>query len=222
MLTSIIINWGTKKTVVWNTSQRPEIIGREVRKTKHMGGYTNILDVLVPLRLDSFLHGVSKVQKIVDAPLNPMYSFLLARVLHTLDVRMQRHRENAIAVERMLEDHSMVAEVYYTGLESHPDRYMADLMFQSGRNCEEDREYMYHTHGGMLYFVVTGEDNTEALRRARNACGNLRVINLAISLGGVRIYVQASGVHDSRHDTPREEDEWRVEGRVHMSEERCG
>ena len=102
-----------------------------------------------------------------------MYSFLLDRVLHTLDVRMQRHRENAIAVERMLEDHSMVAEVYYPRLDSHPDRYMAESTFQFGRNCEEDRKYMSQTHRGMISFVVTGEDDNEVLRRARNACGNL-------------------------------------------------
>ena len=51
-----------------------------------------------------------------------MDSFLLARGLRTLDVRMQRHGENVMAVARMLEDNTMVAEVYYPGLESHPDR----------------------------------------------------------------------------------------------------
>ena len=32
LLTIIITKWGGKKTVVWNTSKRPEIIGREARK----------------------------------------------------------------------------------------------------------------------------------------------------------------------------------------------
>ena len=32
LLTIKITKWGTKNTVVYNTSQRPEIIGREVRK----------------------------------------------------------------------------------------------------------------------------------------------------------------------------------------------
>ena len=77
-----------------------------------------------------------------------MYSLLLARVLHTLDVQMKRHGENAIAVARMMEDHSMVLEVYYTRLESHPDMHMADSMFQSSRNYEEDREYISQTYGG--------------------------------------------------------------------------
>ena len=44
---------------------------------------------------------------------------------------------------------------------------------------------MSQTYGGMTSFVVTGEDNDKAIRRARNACENFRVINLAVSLEGV-------------------------------------
>lgn len=36
----------------------------------------------------------------------------------------------------------------------------------------------------MISFVVIGEGE-DALRRARNVCENLRVVNLAVSLGGV-------------------------------------
>ena len=44
---------------------------------------------------------------------------------------------------------------------------------------------MSQTYGGMISFVITGKDDEKALRRARNVCENLRVINLAVSLGGV-------------------------------------
>ena len=53
-----------------------------------------------------------------------MDSFLLARGLRTLDGRLQRHGENAMAVARMMEDHPMVEEVYYPGLDYHTDREM--------------------------------------------------------------------------------------------------
>ena len=72
--------------MLWNTYQRTEIIGREARKTKYLGGHSDILSVLVTSISDPFLHGVSKVQKIIAAPLNPMISFLLAKGLRTLDV----------------------------------------------------------------------------------------------------------------------------------------
>ena len=115
--------------MVWNTSQRPEIIGREARKTKYLGGHSDILDGLVTLRSETFLHGVYNVQKLISAPLNPMDYFPLSRGLLTLDVQMQRHGENAMAMARMLEDHPMVAEVYYPVPDSHPDRDMAELAF---------------------------------------------------------------------------------------------
>ena len=79
--------------------------------TKYLGGHSDILAGSVTSRSEPFLHACSKVQKLITVPLNPMDSFLLARGLRTLDVRMQRHGENAIKVARMLEAHPMVAEV---------------------------------------------------------------------------------------------------------------
>jgi len=150
--------------------------------TKYLGGHSDILAGSVTSRSEPFLHGCSKVQKIVTVPLNPMDSFLLARGMKTLDVRMQRHGENAIKVAQMLNEHPMVAETYYPGLDSHPDRAMADRIYRSG--CDDEDEDVAKTYGGMISFVVIGEGE-EALRRARNVCENLRVINLAVSLGGV-------------------------------------
>ena len=71
-------------------------------------------------------------------------------------------------VARILEDHPMVAEVYYPRMDSRPDRDVADSTFRYGRYCEEDHEYMSQTYGGMISFVVTGEYYDEALRRASN------------------------------------------------------
>lgn len=150
--------------------------------TKYLGGHSDILAGSVTSRCEPFLHGCSKVQKIITVPLNPMDSFLLARGLKTLDVRMQRHGENAIKVARMLDEHPMVAQTFYPGLDSHPDRAMADGIFRSGRDSD-DEEYQ-QTYGGMISFITIGEGD-EALRRARNVCERLRVINLAVSLGGV-------------------------------------
>ena len=150
--------------------------------TKYLGGHSDILAGSVTSRSEPFLHGCSKVQKIITVPLNPMDSFLLSRGLKTLDVRMQRHGENAIKVARMLDEHPMVAQTFYPGLDSHPDRAMADDIFRSGRDSDEDDNVQ--TYGGMISFITVGEGD-EALRRARNVCERLRVINLAVSLGGV-------------------------------------
>lgn len=157
--------------------------------TKYLGGHSDILAGSVTSRKESFLHGVSKVQKLITAPLNPMDSFLLARGLRTMDVRMQRHGENAIKVANMLEDHAMVSQAFYPGLESHPDAYMAEAAFRSGRDSDSEDDDIKQTYGGMISFIVKGEGD-EALRRARNVCERLRVFNLAVSLGGVESLVE--------------------------------
>merc|ERR1719491_2928522 len=85
----------------------------------------------------------------------------------------------------------MVDSVFYPGLDSHPDRHMADALFLSGR--DDDDEYGdQQTYGGMVTFIMTGDDVGEevALHRAARVCEELRVINLAVSLGGVESLVE--------------------------------
>mmetsp|Transcript_4250 Transcript_4250/g.5595 ORF Transcript_4250/g.5595 Transcript_4250/m.5595 type:complete len:510 (+) Transcript_4250:85-1614(+) len=178
--------------------------------TKYLGGHSDILAGSVTSRSEPFLHACSKVQKLITVPLNPMDSFLLARGLRTLDVRMQRHGENAIKVAKMLEAHPMVAEVYYPGLDSHPDRYLADQVFSSGRDVDSEEDEWKQTYGGMISFITVG-DGENALRRARNVCEQLRVVNLAVSLGGVESLVEhpASMTHTM---IPREQ---RLAGGLH-------
>jgi len=156
--------------------------------TKYLGGHSDILAGSVTSRSEPFLHGCAKVQKLITVPLNPMDSFLLTRGLRTLDVRMQRHGENAIKIARMLEEHPDVESVFYPGLDSHPDRQMADGIYASGRD-EDDEEGSNQTYGGMVTFIMAGEGDI-ALQRARNVCEHLRVINLAVSLGGVESLVE--------------------------------
>ena len=57
----------------------------------------------------------------------------------------------------------------------------------------------------MISFVVTGEDDGEALCRARNACKNLRGVNLAVSLGGVVEYLCEHTASMTHAMIPREQ-----------------
>ena len=88
--------------------------------TKYIGGHSDILAGAVTSTSNEFMHKVAQVQKLMGAPLAPLESFLLARGLRTLHVRMERHGENAMAVAQMLEDHPLIDVVYYPGLASHP------------------------------------------------------------------------------------------------------
>jgi len=162
--------------------------------TKYLGGHSDILAGSVSSTSSEFLHGLSKVQKLITAPLNPMDSYLLMRGIRTLDVRMQRHGENALEVAKMLEAHPLVESTFYPGLDSHPDKSDKDgclvaKAFRSGRDSEEDKNIMKQTYGGMIAFIVKG-DGDEALMRAKKVCEGLRVVNLAVSLGSVESLVE--------------------------------
>ena len=79
--------------------------------------------------------------------------------------------------------------MFYPGLPSHPDYELAKRSFRSGRDSPDDADTMPQTFGGMIAFIVDG-DNDTALRRAKNVCEGLSVVNLAVSLGGVESLVE--------------------------------
>ena len=57
--------------------------------------------------------------------MDPEAAFLLIRGMKTLEIRMQRQCENAMAIARFLGRHPAVARVHYPGLPSHPDHKLA-------------------------------------------------------------------------------------------------
>eukprot|EP00308_Calcidiscus_leptoporus_P008595 CAMPEP_0119380740 /NCGR_PEP_ID=MMETSP1334-20130426/57898_1 /TAXON_ID=127549 /ORGANISM="Calcidiscus leptoporus, Strain RCC1130" /LENGTH=465 /DNA_ID=CAMNT_0007400671 /DNA_START=98 /DNA_END=1495 /DNA_ORIENTATION=+ len=155
--------------------------------TKYIGGHSDIVAGSVTSRSEDFMHELAKTQKLLGAALAPLESFLLARGLRTLHVRMERHGENAMAVARMLDAHPLIASNFYPGLPSHPDHELAKKVFTSGGpGCLSRRGQSF---GGMLAFIVAGDDDT-ALRRARRLCERLELITLAVSLGGTESLIE--------------------------------
>ena len=53
--------------------------------------------------------------------LSPFNSFLLLQGVETLDLRMRRHTESALAVARHLAGHPAISVVHHAGLPAHPD-----------------------------------------------------------------------------------------------------
>ncbi|MDR1851753.1 MAG: O-acetylhomoserine aminocarboxypropyltransferase/cysteine synthase [Propionibacteriaceae bacterium] len=74
------------------------------------------------------------------AVISPFNSFLLLQGTETLHLRMERHSSNALTIAKHLEAHPKVAWVNYPGLESSPDKAIADRVL-TGRG-----------YGGLLSF----------------------------------------------------------------------
>ncbi|XQF92986.1 cystathionine gamma-synthase [Pseudoalteromonas espejiana] len=96
----------------------------------------------------------------------PFDSYLTLRGLRTLNVRLKQHQENALAIAKYLESSEFVSQVYYPGLESHPQHALAKAQ-QLG-------------FGGMVSFDIKGDVNDAAAFLT-----SLKEFSLAESLGGV-------------------------------------
>ena len=66
------------------------------------------------------------------ATLSPQNAFLLLQGLESLALRMPKHVENAMALVEWLNQHEAVGWVNHPGLDSHPNKALADELFPKG------------------------------------------------------------------------------------------
>ena len=92
-------------------------------------------------------------------------SWQILRGLRTMPLRVDQQERSALAIARWLETHDQVAEVFYPGLESHPDHVL------SARQTRGP--------GFLLSFRIKGD-----LAKAQGFVKALKLITLASSLGG--------------------------------------
>jgi cystathionine gamma-synthase len=153
--------------------QRPLTLGADVvvhSMTKYIGGHSDVIGGGLVLNDDELEEKVRFLQFAAGAIAAPMEAWLTTRGLKTLDVRMQRHSENAGRLAEFLDGHPGVETVYYPGLASHPGHVIAAAQMSR--------------FGGMLSIAVVGGE-----RVARRFAEKTRIFQLAESLGGVESLV---------------------------------
>lgn len=133
--------------------------------TKFLNGHgTAIGGVLVGKDIEFMKTKATKWHRLLGGNANPFDAFLLINGIKTLELRMQRHCLNAVAVANFLQQHSAVACVNYNGLESHPDFNVT-------------KKQMRHP-GAMLSFELK-----EGLNAGKRFIDNLQMCTRAVSLG---------------------------------------
>jgi cystathionine gamma-lyase len=123
---------------------------------------------------------VKYLQNATGAIPSPFDCWLTLRGLKTLELRMQRHEENAAAIAKALKNHPLVRRVYYPGLPEHPGHDIARRQMAG--------------FGGMVSIELAGTtDEVVAFSSSR------RYFTLAESLGGVKSLIchPASMTHAS-------------------------
>ena len=137
--------------------------------TKYLSGHTDLICGVVagPGNLIEKIHGTRTT---LGNCMDPHASWMLARGLKTLAVRVARQNENALQVAQFLEQHAKVRRVHYPFLKSHLQYEVAKEQMSGG--------------GGIVTFEVKGSGED-----ARRASESMRLFTLAPSLGGVESLV---------------------------------
>jgi cystathionine beta-lyase/cystathionine gamma-synthase len=148
--------------------QQPLTLGADIvvhSTTKFLNGHSDSIGgVLISSRQED-ADWFAFLQKSVGAILSPFDSFLTLRGIQTLDVRMQRHEENARAIAKLLAEHDGVHSVLYPGLEDHP-----------GHAIQKSQASGF---GALIAFDLGSYEE------AGTFLDSLKVVTLAESLGGV-------------------------------------
>lgn len=148
--------------------QKPLDVGFDLvihSATKYLGGHSDIVAGAVA-GSRGWVQKVREVMIHFGGSMDPDAAYLLIRGLKTLEVRVRRQCQTAMAVARFLAGHPKVACVHYPGLASHPAHRLARRQMRG--------------FGGMLAFDIKG-----GLPAARRFCDRTRIFLLAASLGGV-------------------------------------
>ncbi|MEO6637061.1 MAG: aminotransferase class I/II-fold pyridoxal phosphate-dependent enzyme [Ginsengibacter sp.] len=133
--------------------------------TKFLNGHgTAIGGALVGRDIEHMETRMTKVHRLLGGNSNSFDAFLLSQGMKTLEVRMERHCSNAVAVADFLNEHAAVNKVNYLGLASHPD-------YKTGQ------QQMKHP-GAMLSFDMKG-----GLQAGINFINKLQMCVRAVSLG---------------------------------------
>lgn len=178
-------------TIVDNTLltpffQRPLELGADIAihsATKYLGGHNDVLAGLIVTKGKKLSEEMFFLHNSIGAVLGPQDSWLLMRGMKTLALRMERHEYNAVRVAQYLQQHSLVTEVFYPGLGSHPSHVVQSR--QSSGNT------------GIFSFKVKDSRLVEPILRY------IKLIAFAESLGGVESLMTYPAVQ-THADIPQE------------------
>lgn len=138
--------------------------------TKYLAGHSDLIQGAVLAKDRAIFEPVKFLQNATGAVPSPFDCWLTLRGLQTLELRMQRHAENAAAIAAALEEHHLVRRVYFPGLKDHPGHEIARRQMSG--------------FGGMVSFELEG-----TVEEVTRFVSTRRYFTLGESLGGVKALV---------------------------------
>ncbi|WP_370978867.1 O-succinylhomoserine sulfhydrylase [Agaribacterium sp. ZY112] len=169
--------------------QRPLTLGADLvihSATKFLDGQGRVLGGAV-VGPESLCDEVLGFIRTCGPTMSAFNAWVFLKGLETLELRMKAHSENAMALATWLEAHEAVEQVYYCGLESHPNHELAKQQ-QSG-------------FGGVLSFKVRG-----GREQAWTVLDSTQLMSLTANLGDAKTTI----VHPATTTHGRLNDEQKV------------
>ena len=156
--------------------------------TKFLSGHSDIIAGLAVAKDEELGQRLAFIQNSFGSILGPHDSFSLIQGIKTLSVRFERSAESAQQIASYLKSHSLVEEVFYPGLTSHPSYNIHAKQATSS--------------GAVLSFRLPNREITKAFVES------VQIPIFAVSLGGVESILSYPATM-SHAAMPREEREKR-------------
>ena len=150
--------------------QQPFTLGADIvvhSVTKYLAGHSDLIQGAALARDAAIFEPIKFLQNAIGAVPAPLDCWLTLRGLKTLELRVQRHVENASRIAEALACHPHVRRVYYPGLDGHPGHHVARKQMSG--------------FGGMVSFELEG-----SIDEVTHFVSNRTLFALGESLGGVK------------------------------------
>lgn len=176
---------------------KPLTLGADIvvhSATKYLNGHGDVIaGLIVGTEEDLTPIRVYGATKLCGSTLSPHDAFLVLRGMQTLELRMQRHCSNALALAQHLEQCPAIETVSYPGLESHPDHAIALKQFTEG------------LYAGILSFEFKeGTAGLSSKDAGLRVVDSLKVPHIAVSLGDPSSLVEHPATMTHRNVPPQE------------------
>lgn len=154
--------------------------------TKYLNGHSDVTSGVAVAGDPAVVSKIRSLASTYGPVPSPFDAWLILRGIRTIDLRVRKCSENALALAGFLANQSEVIRVHYPGMASSPYRALA-------------QKYLCGGFGGMLSFEVQG-----GLECARTVIDSLKMVELVPSLAGVSTTVSHPG-KTSHRAIPRAE-----------------
>ena len=182
--------------------QKPLELGADIvlySATKHIDGQGRCLGGIILGSADFIDDALMTYMRHTGPSLSPFNAWTLLKGLETLELRINRHVENARRIAGFLSEHPKVTRTLYPELDSHPQQALAEAQMKGG--------------GSVVAFDVEG--GKEAAFRVLN---RLTMIDISNNLGDAKSLVTHPATTTHQRLTPAERAEQGIsDGLIRLS-----